>query len=397
LFGGKEKDSDSKNKASKQMVQEEAPIMEMPKILPPISRNKIESVIPVKRLPDGWVFRDELLAPWSTSLPAVLTIVPDTTVEVVYTDESRTTKDGIVLPIKRATVEFNYVTRLTIERITLGFVNIDYVYSTTNNSDSHYILESVVKKIKLKDTGFPQLTAEDVIKHKVLMEYGTPKEYDGVWHNYGDENSIFRVRKLDERNVKVEVDGLTIADKLNKAIEDVYSQQGIEYKKRLMMDGIDLATGMHNSVVCSEDIHRVTPEMLAQINESYAATTMFKAMSEACSVWPSNKVDEKFSSPITSSIPTLLLSGYFDPATPPSWATLAMVNMANAKHFIAPYSSHGVAYQTCANDLIAELVELGEVAELDDSCLTDQSSRGFFLNASSAQPLSNNLSIKVSP
>ena len=48
------------------------------------------------------------------------------------------------------------------------------------------------------------------------------------------------MRKLDERNVKVEVDGLTIADKLNKAIEDVYSQQGIEYKKRLMMDGIDL-------------------------------------------------------------------------------------------------------------------------------------------------------------
>ena len=140
LFGGKEKDSDSNNKASNQMVQEEAPIMEMPKILPPTSRNKIESVIPVKRLPDGWVFRDELLAPWSTSLPAVLTIVPDTTVEVVYTDESRTTKDGIVLPIKRATVEFNYVTRLTIERITLGFVNIDYVYSTTNNSDSHLSL-----------------------------------------------------------------------------------------------------------------------------------------------------------------------------------------------------------------------------------------------------------------
>ena len=240
LFGKKE---DEKNvplkKAEKKMAKKAANIQKPPKPGLP-KRKNIESVIPVKRLPNGWVFRGELLAPWSTSLPAVLTIVPDTTVEVVYTDESRTTKDGIVLPIKRATVEFNYVTRLTIERITLGFVNIDYVYSTTNNSDSHYILESVVKKIKLKDTGFPQLTAEDVIKHKVLMEYGTPREYDGVWHNYGDENSIFRVRKLDERNVKVEVDGLQIADKLNKAIEDVYSQQGIEYKKRLMMDGIDL-------------------------------------------------------------------------------------------------------------------------------------------------------------
>ena len=73
LFGGKDKDkeSSSSKKASKQMVLDEAPIMEMPKILPPISRNKIESVIPVRRLPDGWVFRDELLAPWSTSLPAV--------------------------------------------------------------------------------------------------------------------------------------------------------------------------------------------------------------------------------------------------------------------------------------------------------------------------------------
>ena len=130
-------------------------------------------MIPVKRLPDGWVFRDELLAPWSTSLPAVLTIVPDTTVEVVYTDESRTTKDGIVLPIKRATVEFNYVTRLTIERITLGFVNIDYVYSTTNNSDSHYILESVIKKIKLKDNTplkFLNTSARN-IKFKKKLKY----------------------------------------------------------------------------------------------------------------------------------------------------------------------------------------------------------------------------------
>ena len=117
LFGGsKEKDSGSSNQSTKQMVQEESPIMEIPKISPPVNRNKIESVIPVKRLPDGWVFRDELLAPWSTSLPAVLTIVPDTTVEVVYTDESRTTKDGIVLPIKRATVAVSY-THLTLPTI----------------------------------------------------------------------------------------------------------------------------------------------------------------------------------------------------------------------------------------------------------------------------------------
>ena len=97
LFGGKNKESQSDKKASSEMIKTDIPVKELPKLSKPPSRSKVESVIPVKRLPDGWVFRDELLAPWSTSLPAVLTIVPDTTVEVVYTDESRTTKDGIVL------------------------------------------------------------------------------------------------------------------------------------------------------------------------------------------------------------------------------------------------------------------------------------------------------------
>ena len=89
------------------------------------TRKNIESVIPVKRVPSGWVFRDELLAPWESNLPAVLSIIPDTTVEVVYHDDNRTTREGFVLPIKRASVEFQYTSRLTHELIMLEFVNVD--------------------------------------------------------------------------------------------------------------------------------------------------------------------------------------------------------------------------------------------------------------------------------
>ena len=28
----------------------------------------------------------------------------------------------------------------------LDFVNVDFIYSTTNNNDSHFILEGIVKK-----------------------------------------------------------------------------------------------------------------------------------------------------------------------------------------------------------------------------------------------------------
>ena len=204
------------------------------------TRKNIESVIPVKRIPSGWVFRDELLAPWESNLPAVLSIIPDTTVEVIYHDDNRTTREGFVLPIKRASVEFQYTSRLTHELIMLEFVNVDFIYSTTNNNDSHFILEGITKKVKLKDTGFPQLAASDIIKHKVLMEYGSPKEFDGVWHIYEDLNSTYKVRELDERNIKVETKSLQVSDKLEKAIDDTYSKQGIEYKKRLMVQGIDI-------------------------------------------------------------------------------------------------------------------------------------------------------------
>ena len=165
----------------------------------------------------------------------------------------------------------------------------------------------------------------------------------------------------------------------------------------LVMDGIDLAGGMHNSVVCSEDIHRITPVMLTEIKQSYAANSMYQAMDEVCSIWPSKKVDEDFSVSIASDIPTLLLSGFYDPATPPEWGHLASAKMTNSVHFIAPYASHGVAFQTCGNDLIAELVDHRDINQLSESCLTTQKSMGFFINPSTRQPLSDDLSKELLP
>jgi pimeloyl-ACP methyl ester carboxylesterase len=164
----------------------------------------------------------------------------------------------------------------------------------------------------------------------------------------------------------------------------------------LIMNGIDLAAGMHNSVVCAEDVHRVSPGLMADIEQSYTANSLYEAMVKSCSVWPSNQVDEKFFNPIESDIPTLLLSGELDPATPPDWGALAMVNMTNAAHFVAPYATHGVAAQTCGSDLVADLVDLGTVTDLDASCLSETHSKSFYLNPSSAQALQSKTTVEDS-
>ena len=149
----------------------------------------------------------------------------------------------------------------------------------------------------------------------------------------------------------------------------------------LTMEGIDIAMGMHASVVCSEDIHRLSTDLSTELETSYMGRTMFTELSKVCSVWPSTKVDETFSAPISNNIPTLLLSGELDPATPPDWAILAMADMKNATHLVAPHAAHGVAMQSCANRLVAQLVDEGSTAELDGDCLKEERPRGFYLNA----------------
>ncbi|MGS0681044.1 alpha/beta hydrolase [Shewanella sp. 125m-7] len=153
------------------------------------------------------------------------------------------------------------------------------------------------------------------------------------------------------------------------------------------IDNAGIAMGMHASVVCGEDWQRLTPELRAKTSESYFGKEMLKTFADSCAVWNMPAVDANFSDPIASDIPTLLLSGELDPATPPSWGELAMEKLTNAKHFVAPYATHGVAYQSCGNDLIAELVEQGSVAELDAKCLQEDIRRNFYLNASTVEAI----------
>ncbi|WP_394129146.1 alpha/beta hydrolase [Shewanella maritima] len=149
----------------------------------------------------------------------------------------------------------------------------------------------------------------------------------------------------------------------------------------------ELALGMHASVVCSEDIHRVTAQMRKDAKESYLSGTMLEGLEKTCDVWQMPRMDDSFSQAISSDLPMLLLSGEVDPATPPNWGAMAMEGLTNAKHFIAPYATHGVAYQSCGNDLIAELVATGSVENIDGECLNKDVRRSFYLNANSVESI----------
>ncbi len=149
---------------------------------------------------------------------------------------------------------------------------------------------------------------------------------------------------------------------------------------------IGIAMGMHMAVVCGEDFHRLTPGQEQQlVQSSVVAAKMVELFKQTCPVWQIPTVSEDFSEPVNSDIPTLLLSGEMDPATPPSWGEMAAEQMTNSLHLVAPYATHGVAFQSCASELIAQLIDTESIADLDSSCLEKDTRRAFYLSANTVE------------
>ena len=76
--------------------------------------------------------------------------------------------------------------------------------------------------------------------------------------------------------------------------------------------------------------------------------------------------------PAVSNIPTLLLSGAFDPITSPAWARLASKTLSNGYLFEFPAEAHDLlAGNSCAQTLTYKFVE--NPVEPQDVCLNNLS------------------------
>ncbi len=131
----------------------------------------------------------------------------------------------------------------------------------------------------------------------------------------------------------------------------------------------NLSLGMHLSVVCSEDVPRITDADLASIDQAFFGRALVDDFVRACRLWPKGPVPKDYYDPVRSDVPALLLSGGLDPATPPRHAAHAAATLPNARHFVAPQIGHGVSMHGCAPRLIESFVRAGSAKGLDGKCL----------------------------
>ncbi len=148
-----------------------------------------------------------------------------------------------------------------------------------------------------------------------------------------------------------------------------------------------LATGMHNAVVCTEDEPFGDADIGRDASvDTYLGTDLIDALRISCEQWDAGFIDEDFKEPVTSNVPTLLLSGSADPITPPQYAESAAATLSNAKHIINTHQGHMQAASGCVPSIMAKFIEHADPDSLDTSCLERLIAPPFFIDANGPLP-----------
>jgi len=122
-----------------------------------------------------------------------------------------------------------------------------------------------------------------------------------------------------------------------------------------------ISLGLYLSITCSEDIPFIDPEYAAYLSaNTFVGNYRVDQQKQACSNWISGSIPDDFNQPLVSDIPTLLLSGYFDPITPPEMAESLVKTLSNSHMITIPNMSHtfeGLSNDDCFDKMVLEFID----------------------------------------
>ena len=149
-----------------------------------------------------------------------------------------------------------------------------------------------------------------------------------------------------------------------------------------------LASGMQNSVICTEDVPFFTSADLdrARFQDTYQGTDQLDALLEICKLWPRGPIDPQLHSPLKSDLPTLLLSGEADPITPPANAARLAAGLSRKLHLVLNGEGHGQVATGCVPRLMADFLDHAAPETLDASCLQQHRPPPFFVSMAGPSP-----------
>ena len=138
---------------------------------------------------------------------------------------------------------------------------------------------------------------------------------------------------------------------------------------RTVLGGERLAAGFFLSVSCTEDIPYLSKDADAMAAGTFGGNYRLEQQRAACKEWPRGTVSSAHRQPTKSAIPTLLLSGEFDPVTPPSGAEEVARGLSKGRHIVIRNNGHPIGNaEACIGKMFRQFLDAASVDAVDASC-----------------------------
>jgi pimeloyl-ACP methyl ester carboxylesterase len=127
----------------------------------------------------------------------------------------------------------------------------------------------------------------------------------------------------------------------------------------------EASEGAYISIFCNDEYAALEPnywDAEARRHPLLKEWLLSRPSTTPCELWPVSALDPRDRQPVVSEIPTLILAGALDPATPVEYARATAATLRRAHFFVFPGVSHGVlAVDVCASDVVDAFLAQPEV------------------------------------
>ncbi|HEV7745988.1 MAG TPA: alpha/beta fold hydrolase [Pyrinomonadaceae bacterium] len=163
------------------------------------------------------------------------------------------------------------------------------------------------------------------------------------------------------------------------------AESALYYRQEIVATG---SNGMYLSVTCAEDLPMIkSGEGERKGKDTFLGDYRLRQQRAACALWPRGDIPKNYAEPTRSNVPALILTGQWDPVTPPAYGDSAAKSLPNSLHVVVPHGGHGFGGLNgieCVDKLIAAFVNSGNAKGLDTACVGSIRRKGFALKLQEA-------------
>jgi pimeloyl-ACP methyl ester carboxylesterase len=152
------------------------------------------------------------------------------------------------------------------------------------------------------------------------------------------------------------------------------------------------SVGQQTSVLCHDEIAFGSTERFEaaladhpELKRAFSDSILGELGVQMCADWDVGQADLTLTQAVTSDLPTLIMSGEFDPITPPAWGKHVAQTLANGYFFEYPGVGHGASAEAgCPQEMLVAFLADPAVAP-DDACIEGMKDWEFVVPAEQAE------------